>query len=53
MEAMPHLAWAVGISDAVAEVDLIVNGTLVKFTGVGYHDSKTICPSSLNRASSN
>lgn len=39
MEALPHLAWAIGISDSIATVDLMVNGTKVKFTGVGYHDS--------------
>jgi hypothetical protein len=39
MEIMPHVGWANAIPDAIASVDLTVNGTLIKFTGVGYHDS--------------
>ncbi|OBT39926.1 hypothetical protein VE00_09597 [Pseudogymnoascus sp. WSF 3629] len=38
LAALPDLGWAIGLSDAVATVDLIVNGTAIQFTGVGYHD---------------
>ncbi|KAF7549495.1 hypothetical protein G7046_g8328 [Stylonectria norvegica] len=38
MFAFPGLGNMIGISDAVAHVDLVVNGTVVKFTGLGYHD---------------
>jgi hypothetical protein len=44
MAALPNLGWAIGLSDAVATVDLVVNGTEIQFTGVGYHDSKTLVP---------
>ncbi|CAM1502474.1 Fc.00g044580.m01.CDS01 [Cosmosporella sp. VM-42] len=38
MFGFPGLGWTIGISDAIAEVELHVNGTAVKFTGLGYHD---------------
>ena len=40
MELMPHVGWANAIPDATAYVELDVNGTSVKFSGRGYHDSK-------------
>jgi hypothetical protein len=40
MALMPQLGWSNAIPDAEAEVDFMVNGTRVKFNGVGYHDSK-------------
>jgi hypothetical protein len=40
MAIMPHVGWANAIPDAVAQVELDVNGTNVKFSGRGYHDSK-------------
>jgi hypothetical protein len=39
MSIMPNVGWSNAIPDAVSEVHLIVNGTEVNFSGVGYHDS--------------
>jgi hypothetical protein len=44
MEVMPHIGWSNAIPDAKADIDLSVNGTRVKFSGVGYHDSKSLTP---------
>ncbi|MCJ1388303.1 hypothetical protein MMC18_001149 [Xylographa bjoerkii] len=40
MTIMPGVGWANAVPDAMAQVDLDVNGTSVKFTGLRYHDSK-------------
>ncbi|OIW29571.1 hypothetical protein CONLIGDRAFT_654116 [Coniochaeta ligniaria NRRL 30616] len=34
----PHVWWSNAVPDAAGEVDLLINGTEVKFDGVGYHD---------------
>jgi hypothetical protein len=41
LEILPTLGWANAVPDAVGLVDLTVNGTNVKFSGAGYHDSKS------------
>lgn len=41
MMIMPGVGWANAVPDAAANVDFDVNGTAVKFAGVGYHDSKS------------
>ncbi|MCJ1400030.1 hypothetical protein MMC11_003233 [Xylographa trunciseda] len=38
MAIMPGVGWANAMPDATTDVELHVNGTTVKFTGVGYHD---------------
>lgn len=35
---LPHVYWSNAIPDAVSEVDLVINGTEIKFEGAGYHD---------------
>jgi hypothetical protein len=35
---LPHLFWANAVPDAQALIDLTINGTSLKFDGVGYHD---------------
>ena len=37
MEVMPNLGWSNAVPDAVADVNLVVNGTEVRFEGVGNH----------------
>jgi hypothetical protein len=34
----PHVYWSNAIPDAVGEVELVINGTEIKFQGAGYHD---------------
>jgi hypothetical protein len=36
--------WANAIPDATADINFVINGTAVKFTGVGYHDSMMNLP---------
>ncbi|KAK9423297.1 putative Hydroxyneurosporene synthase protein [Seiridium unicorne] len=38
MEVMPGVGWANAVPDGDAEVYYVVNGTEIKFSGVGYHD---------------
>ena len=38
MEVVPHLGWANAVPDAFADVDFIIQGSPLSFTGVGYHD---------------
>ena len=40
MEILPGVGWANAIPDANTEVSLTINGTAVRFTGSGYHDSR-------------
>ena len=35
---IPHVYWSNAVPDAVGAVDLVINGTEVKFEGAGYHD---------------
>lgn len=35
---LPRVYWSNAIPDAVGEVNLVINGTAVKFQGPGYHD---------------
>jgi hypothetical protein len=44
MEILPQVGWANAIPDAIADVDLTLDGTPIKFTGVGYHDSTSPSP---------
>ncbi|KAL6352554.1 hypothetical protein LRP88_13018 [Fusarium phalaenopsidis] len=37
-EFAPFLAWGNAVPDSYADVDLVVNGTELSFTGSGYHD---------------
>lgn len=37
-EYAPYLSWANAVPDSYADVDLVVNGTELSFTGSGYHD---------------
>ncbi|KAB5545590.1 hypothetical protein GE09DRAFT_1061033 [Coniochaeta sp. 2T2.1] len=34
----PNVFWSNAVPDAVGVVDLVVNGTYIKFEGAGYHD---------------
>ncbi|KAF7360020.1 hypothetical protein MVEN_00729600 [Mycena venus] len=38
MEVGPRIGWANAVPDAATTVDLVVKGTKLAFTGVGYHD---------------
>ncbi|MCJ1383439.1 hypothetical protein MMC17_006553 [Xylographa soralifera] len=38
MVMMPGIGWTNAVPDAAAQVELDVNGTTVKFIGIGYHD---------------
>lgn len=38
MQVAPHVGWANAVPDAQANVQLIVNGRPLNFTGIGYHD---------------
>ncbi|KAJ6548789.1 hypothetical protein B0H19DRAFT_1031982 [Mycena capillaripes] len=38
MEVGPRIGWANAVPDATTTVDLVVKGTKLAFTGVGYHD---------------
>ena len=40
MVMMPGIGWTNAVPDATAQVEFDVNGTTVKFTGMGYHDRK-------------
>ncbi|TKA81672.1 hypothetical protein B0A55_01332 [Friedmanniomyces simplex] len=37
-QLMPHIGWVNAVPDAVASVDLQINGTALSFSGPGYHD---------------
>lgn len=38
----PSFGWANALPDANAQVDFVINGTKVTFSGVGYHDKVSI-----------
>lgn len=39
MEVTPHIGWANAVPDATGDVDVVINGDRIAFTGgVGYHD---------------
>lgn len=48
LEILPTLGWANAVPDAVSHVDLTVNGQMVKFSGAGYHDSKSHTTSTIS-----
>ena len=38
LEIGPNIGWANAVPDAISTVDLLVSGSNVTYTGVGYHD---------------
>ncbi|MCJ1420335.1 hypothetical protein MMC32_006692 [Xylographa parallela] len=52
MVMLPGIGWTNAVPDATAEVEFDVNGTTVKFTGIGYHDQSWAVTSFTNNVGS-
>lgn len=44
LEVAPYIGWVNAVPDAMASVDLVIGGSKLSFTGVGYHDKVSMLP---------